>query len=608
MMEFLTLIILPILVGVILFLIPEKIRLIKGIIATLIGVVCLYYAWMIFKMPSGIVNLNLPGLVFLDNYLILNLDALAKLILLFAGFFGFLFLVYSLSYFHKGTELRGFYSYYLITLGSAFAVLLTDHFASFLFFWGILGITLYKMVRGDKETNSSVAKKSLILIGASDSILILGVGLIWKMSGTLRISEIGIEAMSAIGVISFLALLIASLTKAGAFPFHTWIPGFAQEAPANSSALLIASLDKLLGIYFLARLCLDIFAFQEWIKLVLLIIGSITIIAAVMMALIQHNFKKLLGYHAVSQVGYMITGIGLGSALGIAGGLFHMINHTVYKSGLFLSAGSVEKRTGETELENLGGLSRLMPITFFSTLICALSISGVPPFNGFASKWMIYQGIIDFGTKSGIASKLWIIWLIMAVFGSALTLASFVKFISGTFLGRRNTRFDKIREVSPLMWLPQIILALICIGFGIFASTQIVPHLFEPVSGSFDYTGLWNSPVVSILIIVSIIFGIIIYLIGNNKNMRKMDSFVGGEQLQEEMNYSVLDFYKTVSSNKLLSFFYRKAEKKSFDIYHLSKGIVLWFNRIFSRAHSGMLPTYLIWMIGGMIILLLIIM
>ena len=139
--------------------------------------------------------------------------------------------------------------------------------------------------------------------------------------------------------------------------------------------------------------------------------GVITIIAAVMMALVQHNYKRLLGFHAVSQVGYMILGFGMGSLIGIAAGLFHMINNAIYKGGLFLTAGAVEQQTGKEELEDLGGLSRAMPLTFIAALVFALSISGIPPFNGFASKWMIYQGIIDFGNGIGIANKLWIVWL-----------------------------------------------------------------------------------------------------------------------------------------------------------------------------------------------------
>src|SRR4030042_5389712 len=120
-----------------------------------------------------------------------------------------------------------------------------------------------------------------------------------------------------------------------------------------------------------------------------------------MMSLIQHDLKRLLGYHAVSQVGYMVLGIGTGNPIGIAGGLFHMLNHAIYKSCLFLSGGSVEKKAGTTELDKLGGFAKIMPITFVTFVIASLAISGVPPFNGFASKWMIYQGIIEIGKNGG---------------------------------------------------------------------------------------------------------------------------------------------------------------------------------------------------------------
>jgi len=325
-------------------------------------------------------------------------------------------------------------------------------------------------------------------------------------------SEINITTSGTLGIIAFLALLVGSFTKAGAMPFHSWVPDYVKKAPASSSAFLPASLDKLLGIYFLVRICKDIFQLTDWATLMLLIIGAVTIIGAVMMALVQHNYKKLLGYHAVSQVGYMITGIALGSPLGIAAGMFHMINNALYKGGLFLTAGSVEKRTGKENLDELGGLSKMMPLTFFAALIFALSISGIPPFNGFFSKWMIYQGIIDFGNGTGLANKLWIVWLTLAVLGSALTLASFIKLIAGIYLGRRNKEFAKVKEVSLLMWLPQIFIAIVCIGFGIFAAKLVIPYLIEPVTGTLDYVGIWQSQSVSILILVSVVVGFLIYL------------------------------------------------------------------------------------------------
>jgi NADH:ubiquinone oxidoreductase subunit 5 (subunit L)/multisubunit Na+/H+ antiporter MnhA subunit len=325
-----------------------------------------------------------------------------------------------------------------------------------------------------------------------------------------------------------------------------------------------------------------------------------------MMALVQHNYKRLLGFHAVSQVGYMILGLGLGSPIGIAAGLFHMINHALYKSGLLLSAGCIEYRTGKENIDDLGGLSRTMPLTFFSALIFAMAISGVPPLNGFASKWMIYQGIIDFGIGSDLPNKLWILWLGFAVLGSALTLASFIKLIGGIFLSRSKPDFKNIKEVPVLMWLPLLILALFCIVFGILATNIIVPKLFMPITGEFQFTGFWNSSLVSLLVLTSIVLGIIVYLATSLKKFRTEDSFIGGEKIQDETGYPTPEFYKTISEIGFFSWMYKKAEKKWFDIYDLSKQFVLWLSHQLSEAHTGVLPAYVIWIFAGLIIMLLI--
>jgi formate hydrogenlyase subunit 3/multisubunit Na+/H+ antiporter MnhD subunit len=340
-------------------------------------------------------------------------------------------------------------------------------------------------------------------------------------------------------------------------------------------------------------------------RFLLLTIGVITIITAVMMALVQHNYKRLLGFHAVSQVGYMIVGFGLGSVIGVAAGLFHMINNAIYKGGLFLAAGAVEQQTGKEDLDELGGLSKAMPLTFLATLIFALSISGIPPFNGFASKWMIYQGIIDFGQGPGIANQLWIVWLGLAVLGSALTLASFIKFAGGIFMGRQKESLIEVRETSPMMWIPMLVLALTCIVFGVFATGQVVPGMLMPVSGSFEFTGLWSSTTVGILVLVSIALGILIYFLGNTRNFRTSDSFVGGESLQDELSYSTPEFYKSFQEFRWLAFMYRNAREKWFDLYELVKKACTWLGGLFSRAHTGILHDYVLWVFAGLVVLLL---
>jgi formate hydrogenlyase subunit 3/multisubunit Na+/H+ antiporter MnhD subunit len=617
MREIISIIFLPCIAGLLLLIVPEKLRIVKGIAALLVSIISGYLSVAIFMAENKLHHLNelstgsvvsLAGNDILgdaERYISFNSDNLSRLIILFISLFSFLILLYSLAYI-KEDRLRNYYPYFLITLGCGYGAVLSDNLLLFISFWGILGITLYMLIRGIDEERSATAKKTLILIGASDSIMILGIAAIWKLTGSLSIGAISLPTTSALSVAAFLALIIGSFTKAGAFPFHTWVPDYAKCAPAASTAYLPASLDKLLGIYFLARITTKMFIMNEWLRLLLLSVGVISIITAVMMALVQHNYKKLLGYHAVSQVGYMILGFGLGSILGVAAGLFHMINNTLYKSGLFLSAGSVEYRTGKENIDDLGGLSKSMPFTFFATLIFALSISGVPPFNGFASKWMIYQGIIEFGKGTGITNKLWVVWLGLAVLGSALTLASFIKLTGGIFLGRQKKELEKVREVPVIMWVPMVILAVCCIFFGVFATNIIVPKLFMPVSGEFEFAGLWNSSFVSFLVLISIILGIILYLATNTKKFRTEDSFIGGEKIQDQTGYSTPEFYKTITEFRFLSWIYKKAEEKWFDIYDLSRQFVLWLSHQLSNAHTGVLPVYILWVFAGLIFMLLI--
>jgi formate hydrogenlyase subunit 3/multisubunit Na+/H+ antiporter MnhD subunit len=617
MNEIISIISLPVLAGLLLFFVPEKFSTFKGLAAMVISIITGYLTIVIFSSDNHLLFLNdlfagsglsVSGFDLLRSsgkYLVFNCDNLSKLIVLFVSLFTFLILLYSLVYMKAG-RVKNYYPYILITLGCAYGAVLSDNLLLFLTFWGVLGITLYKLIQSNNEESSATAKKTLILIGASDSIMIIGIAIIWKITGSLSMGEISIPTTNVLSVVSFLALLTGSFTKAGAFPFHTWVPDYAKSASASSSAYLPASLDKLLGIYFLARITTNIFVLNEWLTLLLLSIGVISIIAAVMMALIQHNYKRLLGFHAVSQVGYMILGFGLGSVIGVAAGLFHMINNAMYKSGLFLSSGCVEYRTGKEDIDDLGGLSKAMPVTFFATMIFAMAISGVPPLNGFASKWMIYQGIIEFGSGSGVANKLWVVWLGLAVLGSALTLASFIKLIGGIFLSRRKPEFEGVKEVPVTMWIPLIILAIFCIFSGVFATNFVVPKLFMPVSGEFQFTGFWDSSFVSLLVLVSIILGIILYLAFNIKKFRTEDSFIGGEKIQDQTSYSTPEFYKTIGEFSLFKWFYRKAEERWFDIYDLSKQFVLWLSHQLSKAHTGMLTDYVIWVFAGLIIMLLI--
>ncbi|HUX94752.1 MAG TPA: proton-conducting transporter membrane subunit [Bacteroidales bacterium] len=617
MNELLYIIWIPLLAGLVLFLVPESLRKMSGLAASVISAAALLFAIVLYldtdHFTRGEISLvsGLSGYFedynnFLSVFGGLLIDNIARLVVLLITFFTFLITIYSLSYTNAKHRIKGYYSYVLLTSAFSSLAVLSDHLIFFIFCWGILGILLYKLIKGDDDESAAAAKKTMILIGASDTIMLVGIGIVYKINASFSLSSGLIPTNTALGATALVALLIGSFTKAGAFPFHTWVPDFAKKAPASSTALLPASLDKLLGIYFMFRICTSLFTLTEFITLVLVIIGVVTIISGVMMALVQHNTKQLLGYHAVSQVGYMVLGLALGSPIGIAGGLFHMLNHTMYKAGLFLVAGNVEDRFGTDNIEHLGGSAKFMPLTFLAAVIFSLSISGVPPLNGFASKWLIYQGIIDFGSGAGIANRLWTLWLGLAVLGSALTLASFMKFLAGVFLGRTKNIVSGHYKTKTLMMIPISILAIGCILIGIFATGFVIPSVIKPLYSGFDLNGIWQSSQVAALVGVSILMGVGVYLAGSIKKFRVEDSFIGGEKDQDVRKASVLDFYKTISTNRIFSGFYYGASRKWFDLYDIGRNVIFSCSKIASSLHTGILPFYVTWLISGLIILLII--
>ena len=434
--------------------------------------------------------------------------------------------------------------------------------------------------------------------------MIFGVGLLWKTTGTFAMSDITVSLNGVLPYTAFLCILIASFAKAGAVPFHSWLPDVAEDGPASVTAYLPASLDKLLGIYLLMRISLDIFVMNSVSNTILLTVGAVTIVFAVLAALVQHDLKRLLGYHAVSQVGYMVLGIGTANPIGIAGGLFHMVNHALYKSCLFLGAGAIEKRTHTTDLSNLGGLSKYMPVTFLSFLIASFAISGIPPLNGFFSKWMIYQGIIELGNGK---NPLWIIWLIAAMFGGALTVASFVKLIHAIFLSRASAKTIGVKEVGISMALPMVILAAICILFGVFALSIPISLLIVPVIGkSISYIGTWSPDLATMFIIAAMALGVIVYLFVKPKRVRVVSPFIGGEDVKQLDRVTGTEFYNTIKEVKALKGLYSKEEAHKFDIYDIGKRTITVFARFFQKLHNGILPTYLIWCLLGMIAMFLI--
>jgi multicomponent Na+:H+ antiporter subunit D len=227
---------------------------------------------------------------------------------------------------------------------------------------------------------------------------------------------------------------------------------------------------KVLGIYLIARIFYNVLGAGPAVMNVLCLLGVISMSAGVILALYQWDFKRLLAYHSISQIGYIILGLGLGTPLGILGALFHLLNHSAFKPLLFLGAGSVENAAGTRKLKELGGLSQKMPVTSATSMIASLSISGVPPLNGFWSKLIIVIACVQ-------AGKYW--FAAFAVGASILTLASFLKVQRYVFSGFLKDKFLNVKEAGARMLIPMVVLSACCILLGLL----LLPGIFDRYLG-----------------------------------------------------------------------------------------------------------------------------
>jgi formate hydrogenlyase subunit 3/multisubunit Na+/H+ antiporter MnhD subunit len=615
MHELLYPILIPAVAGLVPLFIPRGGRAVAGIVALAASVWAFIHAIGLFGSAGLVYSVRAlsfgPGLA-VD--FTLRLYNFSGFILFFVSLFGVLVILYSLGYFRRREVSSAYYTYILWTLAAAAGAVLSDNLLFLLIFWEMLTMLLYLLVNLGGEGHETAAAKCFTILGLSDAAMMLGVLLVWFTYGTLSMSALTISTGNALGVIIFVLLFTGAIAKAGAMPLHSWIPEMAKPTHAPVMAFLPAALDKLLGIYLLARISLDLFHIRNGsgISLAMMIIGSVTILFAVLMALVQHDLKKLLSFHAVSQVGYMVLGVGSGVPIAVIGGLFHMLNNAIYKSGLFLAAGAIETRTGTTDLEELGGLAKLMPVTFATTMITALSISGVPPLNGFASKWLVYQGMLEGGN---------VIFLVAAVFGSALTLASFVKVLYSLFLGRRPRRFDGVREVGFTMQLPMIFLAILCVLFGVVARYPlerfIVPVVGESslaIGGRQIVTpeGLWSPGLATALIVVGIVVGLVIYAFSRIRSVRTDENvWIGGNVMDsEEIRIPGTHFYKTVTDeiNPVFTAAFRDGDRGALDFYNVWSKLGNSLVQVLRGLHNGILSTYLSWTIIGLGLLTFILM
>ena len=549
-------ILIPLIAAVLIMLTSRKWRYMKEALTLIATAATLLVVALLFRKN---INYMIPWAGFGFEFS-LRCYNFSSFITLAASFFGLLVALYSVTFLFDKGYAKSFYVYFLITLSFVNGTVLADNLVLLLFFWEGLLLTLFLMIAIGNPLAFKTATKAFVIVGLSDLCFMVGAALAGHLSGTFAISKMSIS-MTGLGGLAFIFLMIGAIAKAGSMPFHTWIPDAATDAPLPFMAFLPAAIEKLVGIYFLARLSLDIFKSDphSWASTLMMTVGAITIVLAVAMALIQKDYKRLLSYHAISQVGYMILGVGTLVPAGIVGGLFHMLNNSLYKSCLFFTGGSVEKQTGTTDLNKLGGLWKKMPVTFACFVVAALSISGVPPFNGFFSKELVYDGALERG---------WIFY-VAAVVGSFLTAASFLKLGHAAFIDKQRTKLDATKEAPISMLIPMIVIAVICIVFGLWNSLPIngliAPSLSEHWLEGKNLAGFPANMMLVIVTVVVLIAALLNHLYGVKKS---------GSGLHAADHI----YHAPVLEN-----IYAKAEKRFFDPYDIGLRLI----NVVSKAASG---------------------
>jgi len=408
----------------------------------------------------------------------LVLDGLTAFMLITVNLIAFSVSIYSISYMERFTSKWKFYTLFLLMVAGMNGVVVSGDIFNLFVFLEIASVASYALVAfGTERHELEAAFKYTVLSSVGSLFLLLGIVFLYSYTSTLNMADMAniLAQKSASNIIIMVIVLFITGfgLKAALVPFHAWLPDAHPSAPAPISAMLSGVLIKSLGIYTLCRIFYNVIGINPTLSSILMILGTLSMVIGVFLAIGQWDFKRLLAYHSISQIGYVILGIGLGTPLGIIGGLFHLFNHSVFKSLLFLNSGAVEYATGTRDLKKMGGLIAKMPVTGTTSLVASMSIAGIPPFNGFWSKLIIIIAAVQ-ANRLGYA-----FWAVLA---SILTLASFTKVMKYAFFGKPRKRWSEVKEVPIFMKLAMVTLAIICVIGGVLLISNINQIFLKPAS------------------------------------------------------------------------------------------------------------------------------
>jgi len=413
----------------------------------------------------------------------LAVDGLSSLMALMITGVGSLIAIYSISNIKHHTRVDLYYALLLLITTGMMGVVLTGDIFNLYVFLEITCISAYALVAFERRWESIEASIKYLIIGSlGTTFLLLGIALTYGVVGSLNIADVAgkFTAMSAAGPMPIIMVLIpilfvaGFLVKAAIVPFHAWLADAHPAAPSPISALL-SGVVVMIGVYGILRVVYFMLG-PLAIGPILVTLALVSMVVGVLMAFGQREFKRMLAYHTISQVGYVLLGVGLGTVIGIQAGLFHMLNISIIQALNFMCAGAVFYCAKSRNFGELGGLGKSMPVTATCFLVGSFSIAGMPLFNGYASKLAIYE-----------ASAGSPILVTIAFIVSTLTLVFFLRVFRLVFLGKRPMYLHDVKEAPRLALLPMCVLAAVCIVLGVLP--QLGSNLVEPAQGALENVG-----------------------------------------------------------------------------------------------------------------------
>ncbi|MCL5745086.1 MAG: hydrogenase 4 subunit B [Acidobacteria bacterium] len=446
------------------------------------------------------VSWNLPCGVTLFSWTV-RLDPLSAFFSLALGVVAAAVSIYSWGYLRNGEARRGvgllgfFYNVLLLSLALVFTA---SNAFFFLLAWEVMALSAYCLVSFEHEKKETRKAGTLFLImsHAGTGLLLMGFLVLATSSGSLDFSEFHLlisKLAPQLQAVVFVLFFLGFGVKAGIIPIHVWLPAAHPVAPSNISALMSGIVIKA-GIYGMARVFFDFLDVPPlWVGILVLMAGVISGLLGVLYALMEHDLKRLLAYHSIENIGIILIGFGgalmfrsLGhanlAAIALIAGLYHTLNHAIFKCLLFLGAGSVLHSTHTRNMEKMGGLIRRMPVTALFFLIGAIAISGLPPLNGFVSEWLTYQALLaGFGTTQSLTRLMFPVAGALLALTAALAAACFVKAFGITFLALpRSEEAAQAREVEASMLVGMAVLAMACVALGLGAAWFL--PVFDPIT------------------------------------------------------------------------------------------------------------------------------